>query len=695
MADVSTKWVLNLVDKVSNPLKKVQHGIERATKSSKGLSQSFNAIALRAVAFQQIGQTFTQLGNDIDQAVAPGVAFQTSMKDLAAITGATGKQLELMEANARSLAKTYGGEAAGSVEVYKLLLSQLGPALADTPDILNQMAENVSLLSKTMGGDTTGAVEVLTTAMNQYGVSLDDPVKAQEEMARMMNAMSAGAKEGSAELPALKAAIQNVGGDAKRANVSFEEMVSSIEALDKAGKKGAEGGVALRNVLSTLSQGRFLPKKVQEELTAAGVDITRLSDKSLRFTDRLRELQKVSGDSALITKLFGKENQLAAAALIDSVDNIDQMTTAVTGTTTTMEQSQVVMGSFSERMSRLNARFKDLGISLFNATKGFLPFIQGSIQGVGILARLAGALEGVKLILGGFSKAIRGVGRAFGWAGRQALTFGKWVVLTGLNALKASGRFVIAALQGLGSFAVSLISATAAQIGLNIAMTANPIGLIIVGIALAIAAVAALIKYWDQIKMAIWNFIKWIAKNNPFAWLINIVDKVFPGFKQALVDFFGGIYDWIVKWASKVWDTVKGLWDSIIGIFGFGDDDEATIKVQGDGTATSDPDPTKAQQSGEAGKDKPKQKDGNEPFASLFGGANTDPHAVTPTPITSLAPAGGAGQGTAKARSITMNLEVTNHFTLSENLEQRLEEIKEKITELFVDSGRDAAVALG
>ena len=50
---------------------------------------------------------------------------------------------------------------------------------------------------------------------------------------------------------------------AKAAGVSFAETNAAIQVLDKAGKKGSEGGVALRNVMSTLAQGRFLPKDVR------------------------------------------------------------------------------------------------------------------------------------------------------------------------------------------------------------------------------------------------------------------------------------------------------------------------------------------------------------------------------------------------------------------------------------------------
>ena len=110
-------------------------------------------------------------------------------------------------------------------------------------------------------------------------------------------------------MPTIKVALEQCGMAAKAAGVSFEETNAAIQVLDKAGKKGAEGGVALRNVMAILSTGRFLPKDVKEELTAAGVNINALTDKSKSLTDRLTPLKKVLNDTALFTKLFGRSSR--------------------------------------------------------------------------------------------------------------------------------------------------------------------------------------------------------------------------------------------------------------------------------------------------------------------------------------------------------------------------------------------------
>lgn len=248
-----------------------------------------------------------KLSNTISGFTEAGVSLDRQMHDLSAVAGVTGETLSEIEGYARSSAKVFGTDASTAVEGYKLLLSQLSPELGKFPEALQAMGNSIQTTSKLMGNNGTAAAEVLTTAMNQYGVSLADPMEASRKMAEMMNVMAAAGQAGSAELPAIKVALEQCGMAAKAANVSFEETNAAIQVLDKAGKKGSEGGVALRNTLAILGQGRFMPKDTREALQAAGIDVVKLADTSMSLKERLDMLKPVLGDAALFSKLFGME----------------------------------------------------------------------------------------------------------------------------------------------------------------------------------------------------------------------------------------------------------------------------------------------------------------------------------------------------------------------------------------------------
>ncbi|GAW88881.1 phage tail tape measure protein [Flavobacterium psychrophilum] len=216
------------------------NGVSQSVQiAGNNINNSFNGIreSIKRISFTNVLDQIDRVTTGLDSVSQPGLKLSSNMADLSAITGVTGEKLKEIEGYARDSAKVFGVDAANGVESYKLILSQLSPEIAKQPSALKSMGESVSYLSKTMGGDTTAATEVLTTAMNQFQVSTIDPIKASKEMATMMNIMGAAAKEGSAELPQIKEALENSGMAAKSAGVSFAETNAAIQVLDKAGKK--------------------------------------------------------------------------------------------------------------------------------------------------------------------------------------------------------------------------------------------------------------------------------------------------------------------------------------------------------------------------------------------------------------------------------------------------------------------------
>ena len=409
MSNYSFNYSFNISGNCNTVVNEMAEGVNTLKKNLSEATSFWDSFEGKLLGLNQFIEYFDRLGQSFENMQRPGAELNASLADLQAISNATSKELETIERFARSTAKEFGGSAAQSVESYKLLLSQLSPELTKDSAALAAMGKNIAILSKTMGGDTTAAAEVLTTAMNQYGVSLADPMAASRKMAEMMNIMAAAGREGSAELPTIKVALEQCGMAAKAAGVSFAETNAAIQVLDKAGKKGSEGGVALRNVMTTLARGRFLPKDVREELNAAGVDINKLTDNSKSLADRLVFLKPVMNDAALFSKLFGRENTNAAMALIQGIDQVKEWTEAITGTNTAVEQSQIIMESYNERLSRIQSNFDNFKISIFNVTGDFGIWMSVMMKSLTPLAQLSPLIIGV-------GKAMLFV-RALDWGG--------------------------------------------------------------------------------------------------------------------------------------------------------------------------------------------------------------------------------------------------------------------------------------
>ena len=442
------------------------------------------------------------------------------------------------------------------MESYKLLLSQLSPELTKNSAALAAMGRNIAILSKTMGGDTRAAAEVLTTAMNQYGVSLADPMEASRKMAEMMNIMAAAGREGSAELPTIKVALEQCGMAAKAAGVSFAETNAAIQVLDKAGKKGSEGGIALRNVMTTLARGRFLPKDVRDELSAAGIDINRLTDQSKNLTERLSLLKPVMNDAALFSKLFGRENTNAAMALIQGIDQVETWTEAITGTNTAVEQSQIIMETYNERLARVQAQFDDFKISVFDASGDFGIWVSVIMQSLTPLAQIAPLIMGI-------GKAMLFV-KALNWGGMWH-KIRTQIVATAISLNSFGITMGVASL----SFAAFKQAAVSACRAVSVAIMNIPI---IGWIAAAIAAVIAIVQVlWDKCKgFRVFVFTLWEAIKQVFGALVSFGKRIIAGVQTIFARiraFFAGIWAWISSVVDAIVAKILSVCEPVISAF--------------------------------------------------------------------------------------------------------------------------------
>lgn len=520
MSNYNFNYAFNISGNCNAVVAEISGGVENLQRNLRATTSLWDTFEGKMLALNQFTQYVGNLSQTLNETLAPGAALNASLADLQAISGATGRELETVERFARSTAREFGVSASGAVESYKLLLSQLSPELTKNTAALDAMGRNVAILSKTMGGDTTAAAEVLTTAMNQYGVSLEDPMEASRQMADMMNIMAAAGREGSAELPTIKVALEQCGMAAKAAGVSFAETNAAIQVLDKAGKKGSEGGVALRNVMSTLAQGRFLPKDVREELAAAGISVNDLTDKSKSLAERLQVLKPVMADDALFSKLFGKENSAAAMALVQGIPKVEQWTAAISGTNTAVEQSKVIMETYNERLARVQAKFDDIKISIFNSCGDLGIWTQVVVGALVPLSQL------VPLIYGA----------------AKAVIF--------LRSVNFKGAFT-----GVVSSIRNVVAGLMMQ---NIAITASG------GYWLAFKVLAQ--NVCRSIGVAIMNIpiVGWIAA--AIAAVIAIIQQLWDkcyGFRVAVFTAWEGIKALF----SALWEWLSGLWQRISAFF--------------------------------------------------------------------------------------------------------------------------------
>lgn len=663
----TTTWTFEANDNVSETLHEAQENVQRATE---GMRQSWQSLVsnLRPIDWQAATEGFQRFTGLFSASAQVGADYEKSLLDVAAITGITGDDLDNLGAKARNLAKEFGGSASDNLATFQTILSRLGPHIGESDEALAKMGSYANTLAKTMGGDVVGATDALTTSMLQFKVDLQNPIAAAGEMERMMNVMAAGAKEGAAEVPQIAQALVQAGGAAKLSNVSFEETNAALQALAQSGKYGAEAGVGLRNVLIKMNAPSALSKEATNMLATYGVNMQKVSDTTVPFAERLKELQKIGQNTDALAAVFGAENIQAAQGLINTAQAQAELTQQISGTNVATEQASIVMSGWSEWMGRCKAWLDDLKIGSFSFTK-VLGVVGDSLGGVvSVLGDMGSAYSGLAPVL-------KGVGA---WL-RQTVVAQKLLVVW---------TKVVTAVQWLW----------------NAAMTANPIGIIIVAIGALVAGIVWLANKvsgwgeawkhtWEGAKLLFRGFIAyiemgWTTLINGLMIGLNKIKEGWYRFKNAV-----GLGDEAEnnKMLAQINEDTEKRKQAII---------DSAKKVQ-ETTLAAKEEFIKAGKSLKWNKEEEKKettespKAGNLSASSAIGGG-ASPNPITPTKggkeggkeeTMSVAGSGGS------SKTITINITMNNSFPIDKTIGSK-ENAANGVISKINDRMRDALVTL-
>lgn len=294
--------------------------------------------------------------------------FQSSLKNLSALTGLQGKDLEYLGEAAQLTSMKTGLAAKDIVEAYKLIASAK-PELLTNKEGLAAITQEAIALSRASGLDLPEASKRLTDALNQFNAPA-------AEAGRYVNVLAEAARLSAAEVPDITDALLQFGVAANSAKIPIEQSSALIETMAEKGVKGAEAGMKLRNVLIALNSPEVLDQKALTYFEKHGVNLQTLSDKSLSFGERLKELSKISGDSAAYVSIFGKENSIAAQIITENVDRVNELTAALSkgGLSTAYDQAAVNTQTLGNATAKLGATWDSI-MTKQGAIGGFLTWL--------------------------------------------------------------------------------------------------------------------------------------------------------------------------------------------------------------------------------------------------------------------------------------------------------------------------------
>lgn len=479
------------------------------------------------------------VGIALKKTIDIGAEFEDQLADMQSIIGATDEETAKLGERARELGIKWGVRAVEGVDAFKLVISALGPEVAQNQDALNSMGNSVLMFSKAGGVDAAGATAALTVTLSQFGYNTLDAAGKAEKMVEIANILAAASKEGAAEIPDLSESMKVAGATAKNAGLSVAETAAAAELLAPAGIKGAEAGTVLRNVLLKMSAGT---KQGAESLASMGLTFDDINPKAVGFQtglERLKQgMEKIKDPvqrATIMKKLFGLENANGAMLLMESSNQLDDFTSKIVNTTAAEEMAATKGKTFNAHMAQMKVKLEDIAIEIFQALK---PALDVVIEILGMAFEVAKPFIAV---IGWIISAFAGLVK---WVWNLQKSFIDWAKSTTFvqNVMKA----VQAAVKSISEWFKNKLLPALKEVGQTLrgAFTAA-----------WEKTKSILSSAWGIIKKVftvIWDLHVAVAKG--IAWIVTFGGK-FTWLKDKIsgvVQFIKDLVGWIGKMISKV-----------------------------------------------------------------------------------------------------------------------------------------------
>ena len=515
-------------------------------------------------------------------AVKTGADFDSAMSKVAAVSGATGSEMDALREKAREMGSKTKFSASEAADA----MNYMAMAGWKTNDMLSGI-EGIMNLAAASGEDLASTSDIVTDALTAFGLSASDS----GHFADILAAASSNANTNVSMMgETFKYAAPVLGS----LGYSAEDSAIAIGLMANAGIKSSQAGTALRSAITNLAKPTDTVASAMEQY---GISLTDSSGKMYSLRELMEQLrQKLGGlseaeQAQAAASLFGKEAMSGMLAIIngspadfEKLSNaIDTCSDTVDGYNGTTEKMAAVMqDNLAGQVTILKSQLEELAISFSDILMPTIRSIVSRIQElvdklnqldpqtketIAKIALVAAALGPMLVVLG---KTISSVGTVFSAVSKLPALFS--AVQGGIGAIT-------------GALGVSL----------------GPLLAIIAAVAALVAAFVHLWKTNDEFKsniIAIWEQIKSTftgltqgitdrinALGFDFesftdvlkaAWdgLCNLLAPIFEGVFQNISNIFSGFADILLNsldvliglftgdW-EQCWDGIKGIFTSI------------------------------------------------------------------------------------------------------------------------------------
>lgn len=434
-----------------------------------------------------------------------------------------------------------------------------------TAELASAAVKTVASVAKVTKGELGQVGEILATAYNNLGGRLAGT--AEEKFAAFGNILTkVQFKYQIRDFAQLGESMKYASVGISQYNVNLEQAAAAIGMLNTAGLQGGQAGTSFNSMLKGLYKvASDIPGVLVKDKNGT-VDLAASLGRLQKGLSKMNEITR----ARFLTEKFGDEGAKAVIPLVAKTAELaagyKEIGAAVKENIVDEKMTEYLsLTSVKLAAAREQAMF--LGMKLGNV---LLPRVTEIIECAGRFADKIGKWADAhptltRLIVGtaAFGVALNLAGAAIMYVGTgfySIVTFGqKANLFMKVFRLAMSG----ASVAGLKyAKAASLAARAVGGLGKVFSLVFSPGGLIVLGIAAAVAGAYFLWKNWDTVKekcIAIWTWMKdkWDAFCNAFptgsAVIKGVVDGI-VGYYKLLWDALKSVFDM----GKKVWDILTG-----------------------------------------------------------------------------------------------------------------------------------------
>ena len=528
-------------DGLQREIVETEQKLKSLEEQAKQSGTALQNIAAKGEKLKTVGDNISNVGTKLlpvtagvvglgTAAVKTAADFDSAMSKVAAVSGATGKDLDALRDKAREMGSKTKFSASEAAEA----MNYMAMAGWKTEDMLSGI-EGVMNLAAASGEDLATTSDIVTDALTAFGLSAKDS-------GHFADILAAASSNANTNVSMMGETFKYCAPIAGALGFSAEDTAEAIGLMANAGIKGSQAGTALRTIMNNLSG----------DVKICGSSIGEVTVATTNADGSMRDLSEILADCrTAFSGLSESEKAAAAESLVGK--------NAMSGFLALMNAGEADINKLSSAIDNCDGCAAGMAETMNDNLAGQLTILKSQLQELAIsFGELL--MPAIRTIVGWIQKFVdwlnsmdEGTRKVIVTIALVAAAIGPVLIIVG-KVISAIGTImtIIPKLAGVINAAKGVIAA------FNAVCAANPYVLIIAAI---VALVAAFIYLWNnceefrQFWIDLWESIKEIAIA---VW-------------EALKEFFTAAWEAIKTTAVTVWNAIKdfftGLWEGIKNIF--------------------------------------------------------------------------------------------------------------------------------